>query len=515
MNQVWNIFRKDARRHWPEIAVSLALLVGFVWVDMREWTNANVMAYGVRGFLFGGLSQLVVPLLPLSWMFLIVRSVQGESLVGDRQFWISRPYDWRSLAAAKLLFILSFISLPLFIADVFLLAKAGFSPLSYIGGLCWLQLIWMLILFLPTAALAAVTRSIGQMLLALLFLVLFVIAMAALSEVIPNSSFASGTANVIFLLTIATVSAVLLQQYSLRKTGQSRLMLVGLATTIALVLVATPYRTLIAHEYPLATAANSPLHLTPLPPPPPSEGSVYNYGNSVPVHLSFNVSGLPKDSFVLLAGRMLTLTNSQGTHWDSGWLASRMPVFPYQSSMSADFYLKKDEYERMKSSPVHAHLLLAFTGFHDKDQRQLIVPSGEFLMPSYGWCSANPTRWAPISCRVPLRIADYLVVSEEMAKSTCPLDKNESPFTAGEMAKQFFENEGPVEMGISPVGMKQINLYDWTNSESRNPGVCPGTPLTLSYPEETGHTRIEMEFENLSLTDYGARSGIGRVVVRP
>jgi hypothetical protein len=465
------------------------------------------MATGLAAVVVSGLlGQLVVPLLPLSWMFLIVRAVQGESLVGDRQFWITRPYDWKNLAAAKFLFILAFICIPLFIAHIFLLAKAGFSPLSYITGLLWLQLFWMLILFLPTAALATVTRSIAQMLLALLFVVLFAITMGVTSQFIPNSGFASASANVIFLLTFVTVCAVLLQQYSLRKTGQSRLMLVGLAPAIALILVATPYRTLIAHEYPLATAANAPLHLTLLPPPPPSQAT---YGGNVPVHLAFSVSGLPKDSFVLLSGRMLTLTNSQGSHWDSGWLASRMPVFPDESSMSADVDLRKDEYDRIKSSPVHAHLLLAFTVFHDKDQRQLVVPSGEFFLPGYGFCSAASWNWAPVSCRVPLRIADYLVVTEEMAKSTCPLGKNETSASPGDMARQFMESENPAEMGISPVGIQQISLYDWTNTDHHSPGVCPGTPLTISYPEEAGHARIELDFDNLPLPDYPTTSGSG------
>ena len=218
MNQVLHIFRKDARHHWPEIAASLALLASFVWVEMREWAYPDVMATGLAAVVVSGLlGQLVVPLLPLSWMFLIVRAVQGESLVGDRQFWITRPYDWKNLAAAKFLFILAFICIPLFIAHIFLLAKAGFSPLSYITGLLWLQLFWMLILFLPTAALATVTRSIAQMLLALLFVVLFAITMGVTSQFIPNSGFASASANVIFLLTFVTVCAVLLQQYSLRK----------------------------------------------------------------------------------------------------------------------------------------------------------------------------------------------------------------------------------------------------------------------------------------------------------
>jgi hypothetical protein len=41
MNQVWNIFRKDARHHWPEILVYLAILVStyplYSRVFYRDW----------------------------------------------------------------------------------------------------------------------------------------------------------------------------------------------------------------------------------------------------------------------------------------------------------------------------------------------------------------------------------------------------------------------------------------------------------------------------------------------
>ena len=101
MNQVWNIFRKDARHHWPEIAASLALLVAFAWLDIRSWSSFDdgIATGAAAAFSFFFVSQmlpgLIKPLLLLSWMFLIVRVVHEESLVGDRQFWVTRPYDWK------------------------------------------------------------------------------------------------------------------------------------------------------------------------------------------------------------------------------------------------------------------------------------------------------------------------------------------------------------------------------------------------------------------------------------
>ena len=79
--------------------------------------------------------------------------------MGDRQFWVTRPYEWKKLLAAKVLFGLTFVNLPLLVLDVFLLAKAGFRPTDYIVGLFWMQLMIALYFMLPVAALATVTAT--------------------------------------------------------------------------------------------------------------------------------------------------------------------------------------------------------------------------------------------------------------------------------------------------------------------------------------------------------------------
>src|SRR5690242_10231676 len=132
MKQVFHIFRKDVRHYWPETAASVALVVAFGWNEMRTWAHDDDFAVGIGGFFgYRFLSGFVVALVPIAWSFLAVRVIQGESLVGDRQFWVTRPYEWKKLLAAKMFFVLSFINLPLFALDVFLLAKAGFMPTKY------------------------------------------------------------------------------------------------------------------------------------------------------------------------------------------------------------------------------------------------------------------------------------------------------------------------------------------------------------------------------------------------
>ena len=507
-NQVFNIFRKDLRHHWREIAAALALLAGFVWIEVREWSRHGEVALGANAFIDQVLPTLIVPLLPISWIFLVVRAVQGESLVGDRQFWVTRPYDWTKLAAAKALFVLTFINLPLFLADIILLALAGFPPSRYLGGLLWMQAIWVVFLLLPAAALAAVTASIGQMLLALLLIALFGIGFGVVAGQIPNSNFAGDVAAVYILLMLVTACVVLLMQYSRRKTAQSRWLIAGLAVAVVLIMVATPYRTLIARAFPLATSAELPLQLVLIPSQAPTPDEAVFTGNQVPIRLPLSFSGLPKDSFVELNGAILTLTNAQGGHWDSGWEGRYGLLFQDQKIMDQTFYLKREVFEQMKSSPVHAQLVLAFALYHDRNQRPLVVPRGEFSLPELGLCFAGSTRWnspGNLNCRVPLRSPQFLLITSEVAASTCPLSKNVPPALPGELARGSVRNRdgGAADPGISPVHLLNVYLSEWNSPNSRiTPGICPGTPLTLSNPQEVSRSRIELQFDNLSLADY-------------
>jgi len=491
MNQVWNIFRKDVRHHWIEITASLALVAAFAWVEIGEWSHPN-MASGGAAILYGILGALAVPLTPVSWMFLIVRVVHGESLAGDRQFWVTRPYDWMKLLAAKVLFVMVFINVPLFFAQTFLLAKAGFDPMSYLPGLLWLQVMWTLLLLLPTAALAAVTRSIGQMLLALLFVALFAIGLSILSTVIPNSDFAAPVAAVYFPLVLLTTIAVILLQYCLRRTSQSRWLLAGLAALFAVVMVATPYRTLIAREYP-AARADFPLQLSLMPPPKETH---YELRNRIPFTVTFSLSGLPKDSFVELNGMILKLTNSTGQHWDSGWQSRGTMLFPDQKLVGTNVEINQDALDKLKTSPVSGDLFLAFTVYHDTKQRPFVVPQGEFRLPDLGFCSTTAGSFSSLSCRIPLRRPKFLMVSSEMAASTCPLSKDQIPPSPGQIARGFIRNDSsaPADAALSSVEVEGVSLVD--SSNDRTSGMCPGTPVTLSNPEDAVHASVEMHIDS-------------------
>src|SRR5215467_2652162 len=147
MAQILYIFRKDIRRHWPEILISLALLALYTnralhpWTDLRDYYP---MSRSVYFFFVTG--EYIAAVLVIFWLFLVIRVVQGESLVGDRQWWTTKPYVWWQLLLAKLLFVVVFICVPLFHVQLFLLHYFKFPILRNILPLFWMQLSLFLIL---------------------------------------------------------------------------------------------------------------------------------------------------------------------------------------------------------------------------------------------------------------------------------------------------------------------------------------------------------------------------------
>ena len=163
MRLAWHIFKKDARRLWWAIAVTLAL---FATVASQD---GGLRSFDTRAFphSIAGLPALLLGnLLPLAWCYLVMLAVHQEPLVGDRQFWLTRPYSRRSLIAAKALFVVTFVHAPALVVDSTILLAHGFSSLAHAAPLLEKQALVAGLLVLPAAALAAVTRTMTHAFLA-------------------------------------------------------------------------------------------------------------------------------------------------------------------------------------------------------------------------------------------------------------------------------------------------------------------------------------------------------------
>jgi len=509
MYQILNIFRKDLRRYWREIAVSVALLVAYAWNDVKGWAGErNVAAYGGIGGLFSYqlLSGLETVLLPVAWAFLIVRVVQGEALVGDRQFWITRPYEWKKLLAAKVFFVVLTINLPMLIVDSVLLAKAGFPPAHYVVGLLWMQLLFLLILILPIATLATVTASVVQMILAVLGIVLYMIGVAALVSVIPSSGFSDPADSLQFALLIATCVAVILWQYARRNTSGSRWLIAGLAVAIILILVTTPYNSIMNREFPrLGAGEPIPVQLALLPADTSQNAQISNNEKEIVIQIPLSTSGIADDSIVVLSGVLVSLEGPNGWRWNSGWESHGTSLFPDQRKTQVEFTLKKKIFERIQSDSVRARISIALTVYRDQNRREFVTPPGEFPIPDVGFCTTEASYLREIHCRAPLRTPSSLLITSDLSETTCAAREGESRAANHKIARNWnhHSDSGPAEFGISPV--KSLDLFPWAEDYASSrviSGICPGTPLTISNPVLVQQSRTELEFNNLRLADY-------------
>ena len=324
MNQIAHIFKKDVRHHWIEIVLCQAALVAYAWHEVYEW-RPHETAFGFSRYW----PTAIYVLLPVSWWLLISRVVQSESLVGDRQFWITRPYEWKKLLAAKALMILVFINLPLFCAQVFFLLKANFAPWPYLPGLWFMQLMLILIPFVPIMAMAVVTRNIAQGLLGVLGIILFIAGMLVLDTYMPGA--AAADANISdwmegALVIIACIMAIGVQ-FKWRKTGRARMFLASAPVALLILFVAGPYLVHGESDSPVLSGSSAPFQAAlygkpSVPKTPPDKDEDVTI--SVPM-----VTPGPRAGYMAQINAVrLRLESQDGTRWDSKWQSVYNFFFP-------------------------------------------------------------------------------------------------------------------------------------------------------------------------------------------
>jgi hypothetical protein len=231
MTNVLPIFRKDVRHLWPHAAASVILMALAAILDPTYASRGQSTAYS----LLAGFA------LPLACWSLIIAAIHEEKLPGDRQYWLTRPYSWKDLLAAKALFVVAFINLPLFAWHTAAFAAVGIPLGEHLPALLWRQVFFSAFYILPVAALAAITRSLGQVILTALlgllpvaFLDMFLFARLQINWVGMESLM---TAAIAATLSVGVV-VILVLQYSGRATRLSRVVAGALAVTVLLVVFA-------------------------------------------------------------------------------------------------------------------------------------------------------------------------------------------------------------------------------------------------------------------------------------
>ena len=495
MRQVLHIFKKDVRHLWFEIAVAMTVVAAFTFTGARRalWlvdpaTN-RIAAW-----------TLVMILLPLAWWTLIARVIHDEVLPGDSQFWITRPYSWRSLVGAKALFILAFISLPMLLADGVIVRAYGFPLEGELSGLLWSQVLLAIVFVLPIAALSALTTGFVQLIFAILTPCVIALGVAIVAPELVLGGFLSGSDWVktyyVFLLISVAASGILVWQYSMRRTAAARSLAVAAGILAVLGMTLIPWSAAFRIQSWLSKRrVDQSLVRVDF-----DSGSrwltraVIEGDDRVRVELPVNITGLPAGMIAKPEGFSVHLQAPDGAMWQADQLPLRIASkmghkFSLEATVDGAFY------RRVKDEPlkVRGSLYMTLLG----NRRTVRVPFGDRFVhvPRVGVCSAsggaNRQSYFLIcssAFRFPPVLVSYRFI--ESAKEAV-----QDVWSSTEPRRAISYSPFPAELGISPVSQ------DFTFSTV----PLPLSEAMVDTVEPLAHIRRNLEIDNLRLGDFEVR----------
>jgi hypothetical protein len=530
MKQILHIFAKDTRHLWLEILISVGLTAALVATSPHFWSQ-GATSYSPAG-MWGHFSVsdtwlpgLLVVLIPLSWWILVSPLIHEERLVGDRQFWITRPYEWKRLLAAKMLFIVAFLYSPLFLAQCLVVARVGFNPLSYLPGLLYDSFLITSLVILPLVALATVTRNFARMTLAILGVGVSILAMAGLTSIFPGTEIASPFLDSLTLfLVICGCIAVILLQYAARRTASSWVVLALTQGLVAALACAAPDQALMGRRY-LAEQAPGVALATDNEAGGGAIVSVARGPHDVVINVPMRVSGIAPGSMMISEALRVTLEAPDGSHWTSFWqpiydrfLADKL--LPGERIARAAFTMPRSVYEKLKPMPLRARITLAFVRARQGETTTVSLPLDDFQVPGFGICTPQtgffykPYEIGGIVCRAALRQPSLTFVRVNWSYDDCHAPSQERRNIDGE-AWVGSLNRTPSEFAIAPVWS---NAIAFTNQE---PGyhvneprhICPGTPATFTSYQAAGRMQAAFDISGLLLPELSR--GQIRVMATP
>jgi hypothetical protein len=503
MRLILHIFRKDARHLYPEILLVVALTIAFAWVAPLQWIYSFNGPFAVSGDSIAFMAPILRVILPITWLMLITRLVHEESLVGDRQFWITRPYRWPMLLASKILFLAVFLYLPVFLMQCYLLRHASLSILVAFPDLIRYHLRLTALYFLPVLAIATVTSTFAKQLLTILVTIAYIGVMTAAGFSLMSRRIAAPGFDIACLtLTALILVAVVLLQYVLRRTRLSRLLLASLPIFLLLVVLAAPARMLIERAYP-ATPQSQPYSLAfdadPLRQQPGSDQPLI-FDRNIVISLPVQLKGLPSGIRLKGMGAALEVETAQGFRWSSHYQLVSADLNANYPNPTVDVLMPLSVFDRIRSTPVNLLLNIVFVRFETGEARTVPAHSPGFASPGDGICPVF-SDGILASCLYPLRLPPSVDLSADVSDLPC-LDPNRGPNRVGQTFVGSDENY--LAFDFDPVATSQVRLWKQENRPSlpRPAYLCPGATVTLRPQRIAGRERLSISQREIVLGLY-------------
>ena len=473
MRQALHIFKKDVRHLQGEICLVVALAAIFAWKHAAEWAEI---------------------LLPVAAVYLIARLIHAEAIPGDRQFWITRPYRWQSLLAAKVAFILAFVSLPTSLAQAYLLIQDKFPLEANWEALLWSQFMTLIAVWLPIAALAAMTSSI----LPFNFSAIVLIAAAFLLDQstifhLNDLRWPVGFQWLLGSVGIVSVSVaafcVLYVQYKKRLTFFSRSFALTAIIVIALVMIYLPLSWAMNLQSRLPGHGSEPAGLQFEATWLASAQLPGDRRNQATFDLRLIAHGIPDGDDLQADGIRIALKSPDGSKQDGDTPGSDHPIsgnalMNNMLSMPASFF------DRERNQPLTMHATAYFTIFGDAETKTIPLQSQpQNVMDGLRCFLARPGTLRSSVTGVVVSFAYF----------AC-----QSPFRWPDRFVQVQQGGKPIPLGLLisyspfPAGISLDDAVDtrWTSQVSV---LLPDVTVIAKKP--IAHFRRDFEIDNIHLLD--------------
>ncbi|MGA1982114.1 MAG: hypothetical protein ABSG84_06550 [Acidobacteriaceae bacterium] len=497
MSQILNIFRKDTRRFWPEILLSVVIAFAFACAFPNRWRIFPEQSVSNR-------MQIIVValgfLMEAGWWLLIARVVHAETLVGDRQFWITRPYEWKKLLAAKVLFAAVWIGVPFLLVQSLILVEAGYSPCGYAPVLLLNLFLMSTVFLLPLFSVATVTQNFARLTLTLLACLVLFVGYVFVTNGLPQSyTPANPYPNrlLVPLLFCGCVLAIALE-YATRRVWVSRTLLIVLPLLLALTEATNHRQSLVDRAYPQPSAGSAaPVSIAAIPSKDrPVEARTYNGRDFIDFPIRY--SGVAEGYAIVTEDLKFTLTAADGSQWTSPWQQTHDHIGPRGHGSELSLQISPALYDRFKSGPVTVNITFAINRYQADSVATMPFPTRDQAVPGIGICSADGFMDG-LLCR---STRDPRLTYVAVLWSKAPCSGPPAASAATKPGDGWYEPEDR-NFGLTSVWVSRLFLSGAFEDDGGDRyarwQVCPGSPLTVTQYHLVDRTQTSFTLTNFAL----------------
>ena len=483
MRQAWHIFRKDVRGMRAEVALLVGLAVALGWAETRLFEPGWV--------------ELIAM---LAVNYAIARVIHNEAIPGYNQFWVTRPYRWKSLLLAKVIFILLCIQAPMLLAQIYMIVAGGFPFGESLPGLVWSQVLMLFCAVVPAVCVASLTSGLVTFLFSELVVGMLLVGVELLRsrKIILLPAMQAGPdamdwvrSSLVALVIAVFAALVLFRQYRNRETSANRVLAAGGIVIAGAVFLLMPWSIALGVQTGLAKQNVEGSRL---------EASLESVRKTVfpirgsqigpdEVNLPIAVKGLPAGMEAVADAFFAKLTAGDGQQWSADFVPTQMRGGdPGVTLLNVELAVDPDFFEKESSRPVTLHAEVYFTLFGNAKSQEIPLEQTPVNVMDGLQCSEGV--FIQFNCRSIFRWPRRRVsAAAGSGPSGLPVSSiSYSPFPAelgfGSVERHSFSvpykaaivtitTREPVSHFRAEVTIRDIRLSGYTKEASRKCYLCP------------------------------------------